>query len=66
MTTLPINDWQFWVVTAMAFGAVVFVVRPFLPTKHNRNRNASACGGCASGNAVSRKPKKTTLTIEGR
>ncbi len=60
--TLPVDDWQFWAATAVACGALLIAIRPFLP---RRSAKGAPCPGCPSGAAASR-PKPTTLTIEGR
>ncbi|MAC18824.1 MAG: hypothetical protein CMJ23_03925 [Phycisphaerae bacterium] len=60
---MPWSDWQFWVVTLMALGGVILVVRPLLPTK----RPSGRCGTCPSGtNTDEAKGQRTPLTIEGR
>lgn len=33
---MPWGDWQFWVVTAMAIGAGILVIRPMLPKRFRR------------------------------
>ncbi|MGA1018609.1 MAG: hypothetical protein ACO3YY_11580 [Phycisphaerales bacterium] len=61
---LPVGDWQFWVVTAIALTGAVLVVRPLLPS---RSSTPPPCGGC--GGASRRSPSgasvKATLTIGG-
>lgn len=47
----PVHDWQFWVVTALALGAMLFLLRPLLPGA--KKRKAMRRG-------------RTTLTIDGR
>ncbi len=60
---IPVDDWQFWVATTLAFGAIVLIVRPLLPGK----RKANACPSCPSNNP---KPPSNqhaaTLTIDGK
>lgn len=61
---MPWNDWQFWVVTVLALGGLVLVLRPLLPSRSSNGR----CGTCPSG-TKSKDPsvgKRTTLTVEGR
>jgi hypothetical protein len=36
--TFPIGDWQFWVVSACALGAVAYLCRGFLPSRKKRRR----------------------------
>lgn len=61
---MPFDDWQFWVVTLVALGGLVLVIRPLLPKKNA----APGCGTCPTA-GKSGDPtvgKKTTLTVEGR
>jgi hypothetical protein len=46
----PIHDWQFLVATALAIGALVWLLRRFLPGRRHARRQA----------------RRATLTIEGR
>lgn len=48
----PVADWQFWIVTVLAIGALWFVLRSVLPAKLGGKR-----GGVR---------KRTTLTISGK
>lgn len=58
--SIPVGDWQFWIVSLVALAGVALLVRPLLPSK----TPAPACGGCAkSMNAA--KPRHAMLTIEG-
>lgn len=59
---LPLDDWQFWVASAIAAGALLWALRPFLPRKRAK---AGPCPGCPSGSAANR-PTRTALTIEGK
>ena len=63
---IPLDDWQFWVVTALAASAVWLVVSPLLPRK--RKAKGAACPGCPSGESESAKPrtKHVDLTIGGK
>jgi hypothetical protein len=58
---MPWGDWQFWAATALALGAVAFVVRPMLP---RRGAKDAACGRCDG--AAPTRAKRTTLTIRGK
>lgn len=62
MFGLPIDDWQFWVVSAIAVWGGWMVVRMFWPSR----KSEGACPSCASGSAATRKPRKVRLTVEGR
>ena len=66
IASVPLDDWQFWVVTALAAGAIWLVVAPLLPKK--RKSKGAACPGCPSGAATSAKPraKHVDLTIGGK
>lgn len=60
MAGLPLDDWQFYVVSAAFLAATWLIVRPLLPRK-------DASGGCP--NCASSPPKrrrKTGLTVEGK
>ena len=57
--TMPVGDWQFWIVTLVAVAGIVLIVRPLLPSK----TPAPPCGGCAK--AAPAKPRHAMLTIEG-
>ncbi|MFG0330070.1 MAG: hypothetical protein ACF8PN_09250 [Phycisphaerales bacterium] len=61
---LPLDDWQFWVVTLVGLFAAWIVVRPFLPSR--KKAKGGACGGCASGAAATAKPKRVNLTVGGK
>jgi len=47
----PWSDWQFWLVTVIAFGCAWVVVRQLLP----RGQSSTSCGACASGTAACAK-----------
>ena len=59
---MPWDDWQFWIVTILALGGLLLVVRPLLPSR----RGAERCGSCPSGSSDSKRGKRTSLTVEGR
>jgi hypothetical protein len=50
---LPVNDWQFWVVTAAATGALVVVLRNLVPGRWWPWKRRA-------------KGKAASLTIEGK
>ncbi len=47
-------DWQSVVVTVVAFGALVVLVRPWLPSR-GASRSAGPCPSCAAGQAACSK-----------
>lgn len=55
LAALPVDDWQFWVVTAFAAGAVFIVARMVLPPGMLPQRLRRHKGG-----------KRTTLTVGGK
>ena len=60
---IPIHDWQFWVATVLAIGALVVVVRPLLPSK----RKGASCPSCPSANPKTPSTEHiATLTIDGK
>jgi NhaP-type Na+/H+ or K+/H+ antiporter len=60
---MPIDDWQFWIVTILALTAVVLVIRPLIPYKSAAPR----CGSCPSADPDgSHSRTRATLTVEGR
>jgi hypothetical protein len=61
---MPMNDWQFWIVTAFAAIGLWFLARPFLASRKSRAEDAS-CPHCTS-SAPSGKSKRrrVLLTIE--
>ncbi len=59
---LPLDQWQFYVVTAVALAGVWALLRPFL---RRSGSGGSGCGGCASG-TTSRKRRAVQLTVAGR
>lgn len=52
--SFPIGDWQFWAVTVIALGALVWFLRGLLGAVMPGRR------------AKRRRSKRATLTIEGR
>lgn len=65
---MPWNDWQFWLVTMLAFGGLVILLRPFIPFLGARRKGSDAsCPSCASGSASTKKRgRRVALTIEKR
>ena len=63
---IPLDDWQFWVVTALAASAVWLVVSPLLTRK--KKAKCAACPGCPRWESESAKPrtKHVDLTIGGK
>jgi hypothetical protein len=62
-------DWQFWVVTAVALAAVLFIARPLWTPLLGLGRKKSAnCPGCPNGDAAGKppRPKHVDLTIGGK
>jgi len=49
--SLPVTDWQFWVVTLLALGAAWYILREVLPFKFLRRKP---------------KGRAASLTIEGK
>ena len=33
IASLPLDDWQFWVATALMLGAIYAVAKPFIPKR---------------------------------
>lgn len=55
---VPWNDWQFWVVTAVALGGLGLLLRPLLPRKTGAPEpGCSHCAGCPP----TTEPKLVTL-----
>ena len=65
--SFPVADWQFWVVTATAVGALWALVRPFLGNDGESTAQApcAKCGtsasGASCGHSGSAEPKLVTL-----
>jgi hypothetical protein len=62
---MPLFDWQFLVVTAVALGAVTIVGWRMLPSRSS-GKNAgkpTACAHCESGNAHATRPAQPTRTV---
>lgn len=57
--SIPIGDWQFWIVSLAALAGVALLVRPLIASKSS----TPPCGGCAKSSPA--KPRHATLTIEG-
>jgi hypothetical protein len=62
---LPLDDWQFWVVSGLVLSAIWLLVSPFLPRK--KRRKPAPCPGCPGGSEEkAAKPKHVDLTIGGK
>ena len=57
---LPVDDWQFYAVSAVGLLAVWLFIRPWLPSR----KSSTGCGSCASGSAAGRK-RRISLTVKG-
>jgi hypothetical protein len=42
LAALPVGDWQFWAVTLIALGAVLFLARPLLRKARGRDKEKPA------------------------
>ncbi|MFO0894548.1 MAG: hypothetical protein U0574_06275 [Phycisphaerales bacterium] len=60
LASIPWQDWQFWVVTALALAGGWVVIRPLLP----RRGRGPACPGCGPGGGT--QERRATLTVDGR
>ena len=62
---MPFGDWQFWVVTIFAIGALWFVIRRFLPRKR---ADGGGCPSCPTGDGGSNpaRSRKVRLTVDQR
>lgn len=58
--TIPWSDWQFWTASLLAVFALLFIVRPLLPSK----RKSSKCPTCTAPQAKS-GAVRTELTVDG-
>jgi hypothetical protein len=65
IASLPLDDWQFWVATALMLGAIYAVAKPFIP---KRGKKIANCPGCPSGEAANKppRPKHVDITIGGK
>ena len=61
---MPLDQWQFYIVTAVALAGVWALVRPFLRRGGAGGAGGSGCGGCASGSSSGKRA--VPLTIGGR
>lgn len=62
---MPLHDWQFWMVTLLALGAIWMLVRTIAP-RRSKSIDDPACPNCGSGSAASKSKKRVSLTIEKR
>jgi hypothetical protein len=58
---MPLHDWQFWIVTALAVLGGWRMFRLIVPAKRAGD---SSCHSCPSGAASGGPKKRVTLTIE--
>lgn len=58
--TIPWSDWQFWTASLIAVFALLFIVRPLLPSK----RKSPKCPTCTAPQARS-GAVRTELTVDG-
>ena len=68
IASLPHQDWQFWVVTACAVGAVLFLTKALWKPLFGLGRGKKAnCPGCPNGESDKpSRPKHVDLTIGGK
>lgn len=69
IAAMPHGDWQFWVVTATAALALLYLTRPlWKPLVGLGRRSKANCPGCPSGDAANKpaRPKHVDLTIGGK
>lgn len=59
---VPLDDWQFYVVTALALLSLWLVVRPFVGS---RREGGGGCHTCGGGPPAARRGR-VTMTIRGR
>lgn len=59
---MPLNDWQFYVVTIAALAGLLRAVWPLLP----RRQGAGGCPNCSAGSAATKTRKRVQLTVEQR
>ncbi|MSR18186.1 MAG: hypothetical protein EXS00_03295 [Phycisphaerales bacterium] len=57
---MPLDDWQFWLVSLVFVTALVIVIKPFLPSRKPRSTRCPSCP------ATDARPKATSITIEGK
>ena len=60
--TIPVADWQFWIVTLVALFGLVKLVRTVLPDKKKPN---APCPHCASGSAACAKTSSVPTAATG-
>lgn len=69
--SVPVHDWQFWVVTAAALWGVFTLVRTVWPKRKKSGEGAPPCPRCASGTAAcagkkTEAPAEKLVTLGGR
>ena len=67
IAAIPHDDWQFWVVSACAAAALLFLTRPlWWPLLGLARRRQTNCPGCPNGSDKPPRPKHVDLTIGGK
>jgi hypothetical protein len=64
---MPLHDWQFWIVSALAAYGVWVLVRPFVRRGKSNDASCPSCpsgGGGAGGGEHRSQRRKVALTIE--
>ena len=57
---MPLEDWQFWLVTGVALWRLTALAKEFLPRSQNPDESpGSPCAGCAMGQAACRQKNLT-------
>ncbi len=71
LAMIPLDDWQFWVVSALAAAAIYAVLQPLLKpflTRRKGSQSAAPCPGCpnSSTKPEAARAKHVDLTIGGK
>ncbi len=62
---VPLDDWQFYVVTALALVSLWLVVKPFVASRREGGGGGGGCHSCGGGPSATRR-RRVTMTIRGR